>query len=108
MKEPVWLEVSLNGPWSRARQPNIPVSADEIVEAALACAHEGASIIHFHAYDPASGVGLEDAPMGCKFDNRSLVQQARRRIEQAGGALANTSQVRERLRRGTSAGGVIQ
>ena len=300
MKEPVWLEVSLNGPWSRARQPKIPVSADEIVEAALACANEGASIIHFHAYDPASGrqrddyeiyapiierirskadlicygtlpfagsvdapsaltpaqrfgavdklvragliewsvvdpgstnithyadipqgkegfvyanpeahiryglalaqehgitpsyaiyepgfmrlgaalyraypgapmpiyrlmfsqqiafgfppadwaldaylrllemeqpgapwmvaglgvelgaligaavergghvrVGLEDAPLGCEFDNRSLVQQARRRIEQAGGALANTSQVRERLRRDTRATGVI-
>ena len=301
MNEPVWLEVSLNGPWSRARQPNIPVSADEIVEAALACANEGASIIHFHAYDPASGrqrddyeiyapiierirskadlicygtlpfagsadapspltpaqrfgavdklvragliewsvvdpgstnithyadipqgkegfvyanpeahiryglalaqehgitpsyaiyepgfmrlgaalhraypgapvpiyrlmfsqhiafgfpptdwaldaylrlleleqpgapwmvaglgvelgsligaavergghvrVGLEDSPMGCEFDNLSLVQQARRRIERAGGGLANASQVRERLRRGTSAGGVVQ
>ena len=301
MKEPVWLEVSLNGPWSRARQPNIPVSADEIVESALACASEGASIIHFHAYDPASGrqrddyeiyapiierirskadlicygtlpfagsvdapspltpaqrfgavdklvragliewsvvdpgstnithyadipqgkegfvyanpeahiryglalaqehgitpsyaiyepgfmrlgaalhraypgapvpiyrlmfsqhitfgfpptdwaldaylrlleleqpgapwmvaglgvelgaligaavergghvrVGLEDAPMGCEVDNRSLVQQARRRIEQAGGGLANVSQVRERLRRGTNAGGAVQ
>ena len=60
MKEPVWLEVSLNGPWSRARQPNIPVSADEIVEAALACANEGASIIHFHAYDPVSGRQRDD------------------------------------------------
>lgn len=143
MKEPTWLEVALNGPWSRARQPNIPVSADEIVEAALGCASEGASIIHFHAYDPASGrqrdgllaleqpgapwmvaglgvelgsligaavergghvrVGLEDAPMGFESDNLSLVRRARRRIEQAGGELANASQVRQRLRRDTSA-----
>lgn len=60
MKEPTWLEVALNGPWSRSRQPNIPVRADEIVEAALACAGEGASIIHFHAYDPASGRQRDD------------------------------------------------
>jgi 3-keto-5-aminohexanoate cleavage enzyme len=60
MKQPIWLEVALNGPWSRARQPNIPVSANEIVEAALACASEGASIIHFHAYDPASGRQRDD------------------------------------------------
>lgn len=60
MKDPTWLEVALNGPWSRSRQPNIPVRADEIVEAALACAGEGASIIHFHAYDPTSGRQRDD------------------------------------------------
>lgn len=60
MTEPLWLEVALNGPWSRARQPNIPVSANEIVEAALASAAEGASIVHFHAYDPASGRQRDD------------------------------------------------
>lgn len=60
MKERTWLEVALNGPWSRARQPDIPVRADEIVEAALACANEGASIIHFHAYDPSSGRQRDD------------------------------------------------
>jgi uncharacterized protein (DUF849 family) len=31
------------------------VTADEIVEQAVACANEGASIIHFHPYDPATG-----------------------------------------------------
>ena len=60
MKDPTWLEVALNGPWSRGRQPNIPVHADEIIEAALACAGEGASIIHFHAYDPDSGRQRDD------------------------------------------------
>lgn len=58
--KPVWLEVSLNGPWSRAKQPNIPLSADEIVNEALACADAGASIIHFHAYDPATGRQRDD------------------------------------------------
>jgi uncharacterized protein (DUF849 family) len=57
---PVWLEVSLNGPWSRSKQPNIPLLADEIVEEAIACAGEGASIVHFHAYDPVSGRQRDD------------------------------------------------
>lgn len=60
MKEPTWLEVALNGPWSRSRQPNIPVTADEIVQAAVACADEGAAIVHFHAYDPATGRQRDD------------------------------------------------
>ncbi len=60
MKNPVWLEVALNGPWSRERQPAIPVHADEIVEDAVACAAEGASIIHFHPYDPATGRQRDD------------------------------------------------
>jgi len=57
---PVWLEVALNGPWSRSKQPNIPLQADEIVAEAVACAGEGASIVHFHAYDPVSGRQRDD------------------------------------------------
>ena len=60
MKDSTWLEVAINGPWSRSRQPNIPVTPDEIVDAALACADEGASIIHFHAYDPVTGRQRDD------------------------------------------------
>lgn len=55
MTAPVWLEVALNGPWSRMRQPAIPITADEIVAEAIACADAGASVIHFHAYDEATG-----------------------------------------------------
>lgn len=51
----VWLEAAINGPWSRERQPQIPITEDEIVEQAIACAHEGAAIIHFHPYDPVTG-----------------------------------------------------
>ena len=36
MKEPNWLEVARNGQWSRSRQPNIPVRADQLVNLALA------------------------------------------------------------------------
>jgi uncharacterized protein (DUF849 family) len=60
MAQPVWLEVALNGPWSRSRQPGIPVLADEIVADALACAGEGAAIVHFHAYDAATGRQRDD------------------------------------------------
>ncbi len=59
-QEPVWLEVALNGPWSQERQPGIPVSADDIVAQALACAAEGAAIIHFHPYDESTGRQSDD------------------------------------------------
>jgi len=60
-KHAVWLEVALNGPWSRQRQPSIPIHADEIVEQAIACAREGAAIIHFHPYDPLTQRQRDDA-----------------------------------------------
>jgi len=36
------------------------LTANEIVESALACAAEGASIIHFHAYDETTGRQRDD------------------------------------------------
>jgi uncharacterized protein (DUF849 family) len=60
MAAPVWLEVSLNGPWSRTKQPHIPVLADEIVDDALRCVDAGAAILHFHAYDPGTGRQRDD------------------------------------------------
>jgi 3-keto-5-aminohexanoate cleavage enzyme len=60
MARGVWLEVALNGPWSRVRQPQIPITADEIVADAIACVNAGASILHFHAYDPATGRQRDD------------------------------------------------
>ena len=60
MAAPVWLEVSLNGPWSRSKQPQIPVLADEIVDDAMRCVDAGASILHFHAYDPVTGRQRDD------------------------------------------------
>ncbi len=50
-----WLEVALNGAWTRARQPLIPVSVKEIVEEGIACVQAGAAIVHVHAYDEATG-----------------------------------------------------
>lgn len=47
----VCIEVALNGPWSRALQPGIPDTVEAIVAEGIACASEGACIIHVHAYD---------------------------------------------------------
>lgn len=56
----VWLEAALNGPWTRARQPRIPISVEEIVADGIACAQAGAAIIHLHAYDEATGRQKDD------------------------------------------------
>lgn len=50
-----WLEVALNGPWTRKRQPRIPITITDIVEEGVACARAGAAIVHVHAYDEATG-----------------------------------------------------
>jgi 3-keto-5-aminohexanoate cleavage enzyme len=55
-----WLEVALNGAWTRERQPRIPVSVKEIVEEGIACVEEGAAIVHAHAYDEATGRQTQD------------------------------------------------
>ena len=55
-----WLEVALNGAWTRERQPGIPVSVAEIVEQGIACVKAGASIVHVHAYDEATGHQKDD------------------------------------------------
>jgi 3-keto-5-aminohexanoate cleavage enzyme len=57
----VWLEVALNGPWGRELQPRVPITVEEIVAEGIACAKEGAAIVHAHAYDPATGRQRDDA-----------------------------------------------
>jgi uncharacterized protein (DUF849 family) len=56
----VWIEAALNGAWTRARQPAIPLTVDEIVADGIAAAQAGAAIIHLHAYDPATGRQRDD------------------------------------------------
>jgi len=56
-----WLEVSLNGAWGRARQPQIPVAIDQIVSAGVECAKAGAAVVHVHAYDEAGAKPKESA-----------------------------------------------
>lgn len=59
MKQAVWFEAAINGAAGRTLQPRIPITPDEIVADALACAEAGAAIIHLHAYD-ATGAPFED------------------------------------------------
>lgn len=63
MANGTWLEVALNGPWGREMQPGIPVRIADIVEQGVACAQEGAAIVHVHAYDEASGRQRDDADL---------------------------------------------
>jgi 3-keto-5-aminohexanoate cleavage enzyme len=56
-----WLEVALNGAWGKDLQPHIPVRVDDIVAQGVACAAEGAAIVHVHAYDPDTGRQRDDA-----------------------------------------------
>jgi uncharacterized protein (DUF849 family) len=58
-----WIEVSLNGPWSRDRQPGIPISVKDIVAQGIACARAGAAIVHVHAYDEKTGRQKDDAEL---------------------------------------------
>lgn len=60
MSKKVWMEVALNGPWTRARQPLMPLTVEEIVAEGIACAKAGASIVHVHAYDEATGRQNDD------------------------------------------------
>lgn len=55
-----WLEVALNGSWSPRVQPLVPVSVEDIVAQGIECVREGASIVHYHAFDVARGVQSDD------------------------------------------------
>lgn len=55
-----WLEVAVNGPWSRRLQSGIPVAVSEVIEDSLIASAEGASIVHVHAYDEETGRQRDD------------------------------------------------
>lgn len=54
------IECALNGPWSRAAQPLIPITIAECIADGVACARAGASILHVHPYDEATGKQRDD------------------------------------------------
>jgi len=60
MTAKVWIEVALNGPWGRERQPGIPVREADIIADGIAAARAGAAIVHLHAYDEATGRQRDD------------------------------------------------
>jgi len=57
---PTIIECALNGPWTRAVQPAIPVTVEECVADGIACVEAGASILHVHPYDESTGRQRDD------------------------------------------------
>lgn len=55
-----WLEVALNGPWTRQRQPGIPIRVEDVVREGIECVKAGAAIVHVHAYDADTGIQNDD------------------------------------------------
>jgi len=56
--EELIIECSLNEQVTKAENPRVPIAIDEIVADGLAAAAAGASILHFHARDAATGALL--------------------------------------------------
>lgn len=54
------IEAALNELVTRATNPNVPYSPEEIADDAVACAAAGASVIHFHSRTDAGGNLAED------------------------------------------------
>ena len=67
MANKTWVEVALNGAWTRQLQPKIPVSAEEIIAEGVACAKAGAAIVHAHTLDPESGQQNSSLETGVAF-----------------------------------------
>jgi 3-keto-5-aminohexanoate cleavage enzyme len=51
MAKKTWIEVAVNGAWTRKFQPGIPVTAQEVVNDGVACIKAGAAVIHAHTLD---------------------------------------------------------
>ncbi len=55
MAQKTWIEVAINGAWTRKLQPNIPITAQEIIKEGVACVKAGAGVVHTHTLDPETG-----------------------------------------------------
>ncbi len=60
MAKKVWIEVALNGAQTRKQQPNVPVTAEELIADGIKCVEAGASILHLHAHDAVTGKQNDD------------------------------------------------
>jgi len=54
------IEVAVNETVTRAENPHVPLTPEEIARDAAACAEAGASIVHFHPRDPDCPAGKLD------------------------------------------------
>jgi uncharacterized protein (DUF849 family) len=55
MAKKTWIEVAVNGLWTRKLQPNIPITAEEVIKDGIACVKAGAAVVHAHTLDPDTG-----------------------------------------------------
>ncbi len=60
--EKLIVAVGLNENVSKAANPNVPASPDEIAEDVAACVEAGATVIHLHARHPVTGAPSMDDP----------------------------------------------
>lgn len=58
MTDPLVVEAAINEQAPRERNPAVPYTAEECAADAVACADAGATIVHFHARDAATGALL--------------------------------------------------
>ena len=76
--------------------PHLPVTADEIAEAAIGAAEAGASIIHLHARDPSDGHPTQDPDVFLRFLPR--IKQATEAVVNITTGGGPTMTVDERMR----------
>ena len=67
MAKKIWVEVALNGAWTRQLQPKIPVRVEEIIAEGVACAKAGAAVVHAHTLDPDTGQQNSSLETGVAF-----------------------------------------
>lgn len=59
------ISAALTGSWpTKAQNPAVPITEEEIAEAAIACAEEGAAIVHLHVRNEAGKVTCDPARYG--------------------------------------------
>jgi uncharacterized protein (DUF849 family) len=63
------ITVHINGP-SRNTTPHVPYSPAEIADQAFECWRQGASIVHYHACDPVTGMPSSDTALFAETERR--------------------------------------
>jgi 3-keto-5-aminohexanoate cleavage enzyme len=64
------IDVRINEYTLRDNNPHVPYSPEEIANQALECWREGASILHYHARDPKTGVPSSDVKLYAEVARR--------------------------------------
>lgn len=113
MTQKVWIEVAMNGAWTRALQPNIPVTAEEITREGIDCVNAGAAIIHAHSLDPDTGRQNGDADIchafieGIQHSVDAIVYPSSIEIPMSDDAEIRNATTNELCRRGALEWGIL-